>query len=722
MYKKTSVIPLQDMMVDFSGHAMIEFSSERDMYDYIIKSLNGFGEFSRNGMTFTCDQSDSDQQDIVCGMYGSGSVLQEEYTAEPRCMIWTLIELLITCKLDSVIEIEDPFDEPSKNEVAVCKRREVLDEILSHVELVFKYQQRQFVFMVLFLGKHARVIRFDRSGIIASEKIDYKKDGAQLNEFIVRYACLDAMHRGHVPSAVRISPTDVLGKQLKQHGADAAERDPEDHVQKLFNRSLDEKWSWWKLCVRDGESEVERWFAVGKSHFCAGGVGGRGTRGYVAVPLDDNGEEIDLKAKFVYLKDAWRVNHEGMEKEGTILKALNAAKVPHIPTLLYHGDLDQSTKSYDMWLEYHEGKTREACPLKSHQHYRLVVAEVGKPLSEFENAFQLVWALYCCITAHERACAAGYIHRDISAGNILLYRDAAGRWAGLLNDWELSSQFGDGGTQGGGQQLGRMGTWQFMSVHVLLARTKLVKIPDELESFFHVLVYLAVRFLPHNLGDDLVGNFLHDYFDDYTDGDDGSLCGPVKYNSIKRGVIDLTTITGTVAVTNKSQKGKPLVFFMPQSTPFDNRKDATTRDVHPINQLTSELLEAFQAFYARDDVAEAKMGALDDPFSVPPEVRDAIAAFKKSGAWAGDRTATPGTRNASGSTAASALAAKVETHAAMRRIMLNYLGSAPWPKLDKGSTAVGSTILESTIPTRSKRGAEDGGGSRKFKRVRNRAA
>ena len=276
-----------------------------------------------------------------------------------------------------------------------------------------------------------------------------------------------------------------------------------------------------------------------------------------------------------------------------------------------------------------------------------------------------------------------------------------------------------------------------MSAHVLLAKTKLVEIPDELESFFHVLVYLAVRFLPHNLADDLVGNFLHDYFDDYTDGDDGSLCGPVKYNAIKRGVIDLTTITGTVAVTNNGQKGNPLIFFMPQSTtPSDNREDATARAVHPINELISELLEAFQALYARDDVADAKMGTLDDPFDVPPEVHDAIAAFKKSGAWAGGRIVAPGIRDASGSTATSALATKVETHAAVRRIILNYLGRAAWPKLDKGadkkpkdaegsdvpskeSTAVGFTIPESTIPTRSKMGAEDGGEPRKFKRVRN---
>ena len=44
------------------------------------------------------------------------------------------------------------------------------------------------------------------------------------------------------------------------------------------------------------------------------------------------------------------------------------------------------------------------------------------------------------MTAHQKAYEAGIIHRDISAGNILLVKDEDGDWVGMLNDWELSKK------------------------------------------------------------------------------------------------------------------------------------------------------------------------------------------------------------------------------------------------------------------------------------------
>ena len=57
------------------------------------------------------------------------------------------------------------------------------------------------------------------------------------------------------------------------------------------------------------------------------------------------------------------------------------------------------------------------------------------------------------------------------------------------------------------------GTYQFMSVNLLSNLANPVKIADELESFFHVLVYYAVRYLHSNC--DEVDSFIQGYFHNY---------------------------------------------------------------------------------------------------------------------------------------------------------------------------------------------------------------
>ena len=72
-----------------------------------------------------------------------------------------------------------------------------------------------------------------------------------------------------------------------------------------------------------------------------------------------------------------------------------------------------------------------------------------------------------------------------------------------------------------------------MSV-ALLSRLKQVEICDELESFFYVILYYAVRYLHSNIKGD-VGNWIHDFFDTYGVNDDTYVCGQVKLNAIENG-------------------------------------------------------------------------------------------------------------------------------------------------------------------------------------------
>lgn len=162
------------------------------------------------------------------------------------------------------------------------------------------------------------------------------------------------------------------------------------------------------------------------------------------------------------------------------------------------------------------------------------------------------------LPAHEEAYKLGIIHRDISAGNILIYREpASGDWVGLLNDWELSKKLVDQTEEG--RQPDRtvcfgirllplltltmvfQGTWQFLSVNALNNRYKTIVVPDELESFFHVSLYMALRLLPHNCVDSEVPRLLHDYFDDYSPHSTGRVCGHVKKTAMSDGRVDLST-------------------------------------------------------------------------------------------------------------------------------------------------------------------------------------
>ncbi|KAI0776265.1 hypothetical protein BD413DRAFT_491319 [Trametes elegans] len=290
-------------------------------------------------------------------------------------------------------------------------------------------------------------------------------------------------------------------------------------------------------------------------YFLASGVIGRFTRGYVALDVTDPGRP----AHFVFLKDAWRIVSDDIEKEGIVLETLKTRKVKFIPTVLCHGDITgQRSISQDHWPRYHKGKK---CELKTHQHYRLVVKEVCKPLDQFEDSGELAFVMWCCLKAHSQAYKLGIIHRDISAGNILLYRTEDGHWQGMLNDWEMSITRVQQELEG--RQAGRVGTWQFLSVNALNCPTKTIIIKDELESFFHVLLYMAVRLLHHNIDDRDVPHFFRTYFDGYSACHDRIACGHLKSLVMTTGRIDWGVNKGQDGV---SRTGR-LKFISP---PTDN--------------------------------------------------------------------------------------------------------------------------------------------------------
>ncbi|TFK80909.1 hypothetical protein K466DRAFT_442269, partial [Polyporus arcularius HHB13444] len=500
-------------------------------------------------------------------------------------------------------DYQDPYhDDPTVPGGVVVRpsqlRTKNFEQIISYAELVFAVQHRLAVFMLVVVGRVCRFLRWDHSGAVVTQALDYYEDWQFFCDILWRVSRCSNEQLGVDPSATRLSDADKESEDMTL--AAVANRDELDHterqldvppeapftfayVREMFSNSLDKQWPRYKLEVPDGT--VKRHFLVCKPMFRAKGLIGRGTRGYVALDCDTG--------RFVWLKDAWRAYYLLLEKEGDVLAKLKAAEVPNVPTVVCHGDIrDQTTltsqewelknpqpspsagpfraseqprdgvpstssSSKRKWTDDGDGADvpplkgldgakityREDSPLRIHRHYRLVEEEVAMPLSDFETGEQLVFIIGDCIFGESRVSLSRTLHRDVSGGNILIYPRviwASGgrvwlmKWTGLLADWEMSKPILDEPAGKFPRQPERTGTWQYMSV-ALLSWAKLVEICDELEAFFYVLLYHAARYLRSNLEPITLANYLDAFFDQYSLTDDGYQCGTQKLAAIATG-------------------------------------------------------------------------------------------------------------------------------------------------------------------------------------------
>ncbi|RDX49302.1 hypothetical protein OH76DRAFT_1382400 [Lentinus brumalis] len=501
---------------------------------------------------------------------------------------WSEIEVLFECKPHSVTD--DPFDEEAEKFEPIAEhRKEILGQIMSYAALIFTKQHRAHLFTVVLFGKMARIIRWDHSGVVVTKKFNYFSEPVKLGRFLWRLCHLSAIQRGHDPTVARVR-SKTLDDDLMERRAKKAIRlsghEIGKHARLLFAQSIANKSDRCKITV-DG-----RYFLVGRPHFASSELAGRGTRCYVAIDCDHpNGP-------FVYLKDAWRVAHDGIEREGDVLAFLNdetlpGGRVDGVPTLVCHGDVgDQQTVSQDVWKALHPDQHSE-CPLKTHRHYRIVVEEVCLPMSCFKDAAELVYLIYLCIKAHGQAHKKGVVHRDISAGNVLIYiRESVvdgqlvQERVGILTDWELSKRTDAPDTA---RQPDRTGTWQFMSAYTLDHLNEPICIADEIEAFFHVLLFYAIRYLRHNIYD--VGDFMHTYFDGFERGNGEYYCGEKKRTAMNHGVI---RVAGSGRLT----------FTLPPGFTPPAIGGSPPRETHILNDLIDSLLELFRARYTLHELSK----------------------------------------------------------------------------------------------------------------------
>ena len=252
----------------------------------------------------------------------------------------------------------DPFSSKRDSYPEAEERKSVREQLIKYAEVVFSVQHRVSVFMFVVMGRWCRITRWDRSGVVFTTLLDYCEKWELFCSLLWRMSQCSDEQLGRDPTATRVYAGDALYKAMDDAAAprdsdiDHAERIlgpnelPPDtdfvfrYVREMFHNSLSNDAPRYVLEVPDGDTS--RQFLVGKPVFVAKGIAGRGTRGFIA---------LDWKTRdFVWLKDSWQANHAGADCEGDVLKELNAAGVPNVPTVICYGDInDQKTVTQTAW-------------------------------------------------------------------------------------------------------------------------------------------------------------------------------------------------------------------------------------------------------------------------------------------------------------------------------------------------------------------------------------
>ncbi|KAI0823794.1 hypothetical protein BC628DRAFT_479327 [Trametes gibbosa] len=358
-------------------------------------------------------------------------------------------------------------------------------------------QHRTFLFTAFIIETKARLLHWDRTGVVVSEEFDIGTEPGWLFNFVHRVAT---------------SAREAQGFDMTVTDAD------EDQIKKLddFRKKQDNKYAQEYLDemnmnqtlypIQQLQCEIFKFaktkinntkdpqysalsekqhvtLLIGHICFAHSSLSGRETKGFVAFAVD-----VDC---LVFLKESWRpINMSRLvREEGDIYCDLTGAGVLYIPFAIAGGNVSES----------HVTLNDELLSASQRQQYRLVLWEVGIPLDRHANSFALIRSLHHALKAHRYAWdKAGILHRDISPGNVLIdMLSPPNAPMGLLCDWELSKKKAE--LTEGATQHTRTGTWITLSAVSLQYPYKPIELSDDLESLYHLLTYNILRFYRHSM-------------------------------------------------------------------------------------------------------------------------------------------------------------------------------------------------------------------------------
>ncbi|EIW78346.1 hypothetical protein CONPUDRAFT_83790 [Coniophora puteana RWD-64-598 SS2] len=389
---------------------------------------------------------------------------------------------------------------------------------LAHAVAQLGSQNRNFVFSTVVFGRFARLVRWDRAGAAVSRRFDYTKTPELLAEFLWRLSQASRECRGSDES---VSPADL-----------------DDEIAATIRQQLDmppgEQLFGYE--IRDDADPVASTSSSGTDEH--GHKPSTTSRCYYGprfglLPLDLTGSSTRTTAlwdlttgKKVFLKDLWRPDSASAEKEGDIYRLLQSHNVPHIAPMERSGDVPSIHGARTRTQDY--SKQYLGIRISGYVHYRLILGIVGKRLSQFSTPSQLVSALADALEAHKGAYeSAKILHRDISAGNIILSPTGEG----LLIDWDHCLNMNSPSYEEA--QYGITGTWEFISGRLLEEPDdEKHTLQDDLESFLHVATWVSIRGIHGQLSSMEREHYLDDVFGEKETINDREVGGSWKHSRL----------------------------------------------------------------------------------------------------------------------------------------------------------------------------------------------
>ncbi|OBZ73912.1 hypothetical protein A0H81_06523 [Grifola frondosa] len=238
---------------------------------------------------------------------------------------WSMLSIPVEVTLDPTMA---PFSYADKKEWLPDNEnaQNARGQLAYYARQILARQHRQFLFMIVIIKDHARLLRWDRVGAVVSKPFDYVKSPETLGGFVWRYSVMTPAQRGLDPTVTPATKDEVI--LLKAYAN--ALHGSKTHLKTAVNNIFSDGWPIHKIELdadgfvhmdnalttttitedvpveqvigKEGHAEKQdrskRYLLVGRAMNTSISPTGRGTKCFVAYDMTTK--------KAVMLKDTWR--------------------------------------------------------------------------------------------------------------------------------------------------------------------------------------------------------------------------------------------------------------------------------------------------------------------------------------------------------------------------------------------------------------------------------